>query len=308
MSRRRCCQGSPPDEETEPLEHLAYPLTVWRGLRKIAALPGVTGIKEYYGLLPEREDPNLAATSLFMGEPLLSEDEAMIRLAGQYGPAAASVEQFWRCASSGMEFYPWDCSWMGRQIGRARTDHSLTMPILRPMLCPTPSWQSTRGTVFMRTENTEAHPWLLEDVGLRCRQAAERWAEAENNGIEAAAQLNGARADQMRAAVADLARVRHRATAYWCHLRAGMLALSLRKARELGLALPDAAVKELGGILRESRANHAAECMTNGAEDQWEEMDRAIAELGADANGFLDKWLIPGPAQWSKGRFSMTSA
>ena len=203
-----------------------------------------------------------------------------------------------------MEFYPWDCSWMGRQIGRVATDHSLAMPVLRPMLCPTPSWQSTRGTVFMRTENTEAHPWMLEDVGLRCRQAADRWTEAGKHGAKAAAKLKGAKANEVRASVADLARLRRRATAYWCHLRAGMLALSLRKASELGIALPDAAVKELGQVLRESRANHAEECIANGVEEKWAEMDQAIADLDAGVSGFLDKWLVSGPDK--RSRWSLT--
>lgn len=295
-------------EETEPLANLAYPQTVWRGLRKIAMLPGVTGLKEYYGLLPDRRDPNLAATALFLAEPTLSEDQAVRRLAEAYGPAAQAVAAYWRLASSGMEFYPWDCSWRGRQIGRAATDHSLNTAILRPMLCPTPSWQSTRGTVFMRTEDTAAHPWMLEDVALRCRQAANRWTAAEQQGNEALAQLTGAVAEEVRASMADLARLRRRATAYWCHLRASMLVISLRKALELGITLPVGAVKELGQVLRESRANHAAECAANNAEDRWAEMDQAIADLESGAVSFLQRWFVDAPDRYSRGDFSMTSA
>jgi hypothetical protein len=42
-------------EELEPFVHLAHPLVILCALRAIAAVPGVVGIKEYYGLAPDRE-------------------------------------------------------------------------------------------------------------------------------------------------------------------------------------------------------------------------------------------------------------
>lgn len=297
-------------EETEPLEHLAHPLTIWRGLRRIAATPGITGLKEYYGLLPDRvaADANLRATLLFLREPDLTEAAVLERLSAPYGEVAPLVAEAMRLASEGMEHYPWDCSWMGRQIGRARTDHALSAAILRPMLCPTPSWESTRGTVYMRTEPTEAHPWMLEDVQLRCQQAADRWADALEALESAQVRVEGEGAAHLAGWHRDLCRLRRRALAYALHLRATTIAIAARRRIAGGLAMPDRLADDLFQVLRASRANHAEECAATGVPDEWEEMDRAISDLAGGLEPWLDRWLLPAPDQRSRGLFSLTSA
>lgn len=296
-------------EETEPFERLAHPLTIWRGLRRIHATRGVTGIKEYYGLLPDRveTDANLRATLLFLREPDLDESMVLERLAAPYGEVAPLVAEAMRLASEGMERYPWDCSWMGRQIGRSRTDHALSAAILRPMLCPTPSWESTRGTVYMRTEPTEAHPWMLEDVQLRCQQAADLWADALDALSTAEAHAEGRERVHLSAWRRDLCGIRRRALAYALHLRATMVAIAARRRIADGLDLPDRLAEELGRALRASRANHTEECAAKGSPDEWEEMDRAIADLACGLASWLDRWLLPAPDERSKGLFSLTS-
>ena len=169
-----------PCEEQEPLLHLSHPLVTLRGLRAIAAAQGVTGIKEYYGIDPDREDPNLRMTALFLSDPTISEEEALAELARPYQAAAEQVGQFWRLASRGMELFPWDASWYIRQIGRSRVDHALSGARIRGMACRTPSRCSTRQTFFLKAfeHNLEDDPWLREDVELRCRMAAEAWQQA----------------------------------------------------------------------------------------------------------------------------------
>jgi len=295
-------------EETEPIPHLAHPLTVWRGLQRICATPGITGLKEYYGLLPERmdADTNLQATLLFLREPTLSGDDALRRLAAPYGPAAEAVADAWRLASEGMERYPWDCSWMGRQIGRARTDHALAAAILKPMLCPTPSWQSTRGTVYMRTEDTEAHPWMLEDVGLRAQQAADLFCAASLRIDQAAACATGTRREQLLRWQESLGVLRRRAQAYACHLRATLIAIAARKRLQDGQALSPRSREELRSVLHLSRANHAEECRATGATDAWAEMNQALGELDGDLATWLNRWLQPVRGfTWS---YNLTSA
>jgi hypothetical protein len=68
-------------EELEPLVNLAHPLVTFRGLQALAAVPGVSGIKEYYGLAPNREDPNLRMAGLFFQNPLTGEEKALRALA-----------------------------------------------------------------------------------------------------------------------------------------------------------------------------------------------------------------------------------
>jgi len=297
-------------EETEPFGHLAHPLTIWRGLRRIHSTEGVTGLKEYYGLLPDRaeSDPNLRATLLFLADPGLDEEAVLERLAAPYGPGAERVAEAMRLASEGMEQFPWDCSWMGRQIGRSRTDHALSAAILRPMLCETPSWESTRGTVYMRTEPTEARPWMLEDVGLRCMQAADLWDRALTALAAAVDACGPAGAGDLRRWHDDLSALRRRALAYALHLRATQIAIAARRRIANGLELPERLERELGEVLRASRANHGDECRASGAPDEWPEMDQARAELPAGLAEWLSRWLLPAPDARSKGVFSLTSS
>ena len=296
-------------EETEPIQHLAHPVTVWRGLRRILATAGVTGLKEYYGLLPDRFDSdfNLQATVLFLEQPNLSEDEMLAHLTAPYQAAAGTVAEALRLASEGMEFYPWDCSWYGREIGRSMTDHSLNAAILRPMLCPTPSWESTRGTIFMRTEATPAHPWMLEDVGLRCAQASAIWNQALAAISKALPLVDGTQREILTRWHDSLSALRRRARAYALHLRATMIATAARIRIKDCISLTPSMTEEMREVLQASRTNHAEECRATGAADNWEEMDAAIRDLGDDLTDWLKRWLQPAEDQRSKGMFSLTS-
>jgi len=142
-----------PSEELEPLYKLAHPLVTLRGLKAIAAVPGVVGIKEYYGLNPRCEDPNLRMTGLFFKNPAVTEDVALQALAKPYGKAADDMCQFWRLTSEGMEMFPWETSWFFRELGRSRTDHALTAASLRGQQCHWPSRGSPRRAIFMDTDD-----------------------------------------------------------------------------------------------------------------------------------------------------------
>ena len=131
-----------PAEEIETFYYLSHPLVTLRGLQAIASVPGVVGVKEYFGLNPAREDPNLRMTSLFFKNPDILEDEALRRLAGPYGKVAGPMLEFWRLTSEGMEMFPFDTSWFIREVGRSRTDHSLSAAMLRGQQCHTPAWCS----------------------------------------------------------------------------------------------------------------------------------------------------------------------
>ncbi|MBE0699106.1 MAG: hypothetical protein IH586_19475, partial [Anaerolineaceae bacterium] len=67
-------------EEVEPYNHLAHPLVLLRLLRSISQVPGVIGIKEYYGLLPDQEDPNLRTVGFFLTNPQISDDALLTLL------------------------------------------------------------------------------------------------------------------------------------------------------------------------------------------------------------------------------------
>ena len=107
------------------------------------AVPGLAGIKEYYGLVPDQEDANLRMTGLFFNDTSVTEDAALATLARPYGAAAADVIQFWRLTSEAMELFPWEATWVIRAIGRADPAHSLSAALVRGVPWHTPSWCST---------------------------------------------------------------------------------------------------------------------------------------------------------------------
>ncbi|MCX6878375.1 MAG: hypothetical protein NTW21_31870, partial [Verrucomicrobia bacterium] len=298
-----------PSEEVEPLYHLAHPLVTLRGLKTIAAVPGVVGIKEYYGLNPTCEDPNLRMTALFFKNPTITEEVALQELAKPYGKAAEEMCQFWRLTSEGMEVLPWEISWAFREIGRSRTDHALSAAFFRGQACHTPNWMSSRNAIFMKTEDSQPDPWMLEDVQLRCQQAAECYEKALVLGRKIQPEVPESLRDAYSKNLSDLASLRRHALAYAFHLRETNLATVLRKAVELKQPLPPKSVAELQAMLKADLENHCAEIAPGSKETKgiWQEMDQAIILLGENPDAFLNKYFTVTANKESKGIFSATS-
>ena len=299
-----------PSEELETFYHLAHPLVTLRGLKTIAAVPGVIGIKEYFGLNPTVEDPNLHMTGLFFRNPAISEAEALRALAKTYGKAANGMVEFWGLTSQGMELFPWETSWFIREVGLSRTDHSLSAAMLRGQQCHTPSWCSTRHAIFMKTDDSQPDPWMLEDVQLRCQMAADRWEAALAHGEELKNSVPAPLAADFKRNLKDLAGLRHRAVAYALHLRETNLATLLRKAAELKLPWPQKSADELLAALKADLYNHQADmaAVLPGQDvRRWQDMEQAIALLQQNPDEFLQKFLTEDPDTHSKGIFSVTS-
>jgi len=155
-------------EEVEPYIHLATPLATLHALRAVNSTGKLKGIKEYYGNIPEKEDPNLRMTSIFFNNPDISDDKALKSLSKPYKNAAEKIALYWKYSSEAIELYPWDISWNSREVGRSDPHHLMTAATLKGVSWETPSWQSNRRSTFMRTKETEApHFWMLEDAQLR---------------------------------------------------------------------------------------------------------------------------------------------
>jgi hypothetical protein len=297
-----------PSEELESYFHLAHPLVTLRGLKTIASVPGVVGVKEYYGLNPTVEDPNLRMSGLFFHNPAISEAHALRSLAKPYGAAAGQMTKFWQLTSEGMELFPWETTWFIREPSRSRTDHSLSAAMLRGQQCHTPAWESSRHAIFMKTDNGQPDPWMLEDVELRCQLAADRWETALKNAQEFKKSVPEPLADAFNKNLVDLAGLRRRSVTYALHLRETNLATILRKAAELKLPRPQKSVDELLAALQADMENNRAEFAAAGHENkQWPEMRRAITLLEKDPEAFLKEFLKEDPDQTSKGVWSITS-
>jgi hypothetical protein len=307
-------------EELEPFVNLSHPLITIRGLKALAAVPGICGIKEYYGLAPDREDPNLRMTGLFFSNSRISEEEALRILAEPYGKATGNIIRFWQLTSEGMELFPWETSWLIREVGRSRPDHSLSAAILRGMDVPTPSWRATRHGVFMRIEpEAPPDPWMLEDVQLRCELAAESMEQALEAGEGITGNIPQSLVEKMNLNLAELAAFRRRALAYAYHLRETNLAVLMRKEFEQGQPVPEKMETELMAVMKNDLRNFEEEQTSlkssvtwippgsRASVSPWKEMADAIALLQKDANAFLKTYFLPAKDQNSKGIFSVTS-
>ena len=304
-------------EETEPY-YLSHPLVTLRGLKAIAAIPGLTGIKEYYGLGPDRDDPNLRMTGLFFRNPGISEAEALAELARPYGAAADEMIRFWRLTSEGMELFPWETTWFIREIGRSRVDHSLSAATLRGMDINTPTWRSSRHSTFLRIEPAyPPHPWMLEDIQLRCEVAANRMAQALTLGMLIQPRLPAGISGDFTQNLLDLAQFQCRALAYAYHLRETNLATCLRAARsdgtpELATRLTDELLAVMTSDLENVCRNKLAKAGDpnpdpGSSAGAWPEMEAAIELARQDLPQFLDTYFGDAPDRGSKGAFSATS-
>jgi hypothetical protein len=291
-------------EELEPLTGLSHPLVTLRGLKAMAAMP-LAGVKEYYGLAPDREDPNLRMTSLFFRNPAIGEEEALAELARPYGPAAAKVADFWKLTSEAMELFPWETAWHLREIGRSDPDHSLSAAILRGMKTHTPSWMSSRHATFMRIEpEYPPDPWMLEDVQLRCELAAARMAKAAALGRQMRDDVPQQLAERFAHNLDDLGRFERRSLAYAYHLRETNLARMMWQQRQHGEQIPASLAAELRAVLKTDEKNQVAE---KPSAPPPAAIAAAIALFDRDPDQFLKTYFQDGPDLFSKGWFSVTS-
>jgi len=260
-------------------------------------VPGVIGIKEYYGLVPTREDPNLRMTSLFFKNPRLDETQALRKLAKPYGRAAGDMEQFWTLTSEAMEFFPWDATWFFRYLGESKPVHSLNAAFIRGQVAHTPAWESSRRAIFMKTDNAECDPWMLEDVQLRCDMAAERMAAALQLGQRIKGDVPKELAGEFAQALEDLTQIRQRAVAYVCHLRETNLANMMRQCVAGKEPMPERLPAEMAAVLREDQAN----------QQQAEPIGAALALLEKDQLAFLKTYFVVPDKPLNQGGFSVTS-
>jgi hypothetical protein len=232
-------------EETEPFQRLAYPALTVRQVKAIADVPGVSALKEYYGLVPTRPDPNLEAAALAMMNPDLPEDEILQKLTG--GTDERMI-RFWKLVSQALEVFPWDVSWWVRCLGLADVSHSLTAATLRGASCATPSWCSTRAATFMKTDSARPHPWMLECIQLRCEQSAGFLEQALEAGADIAPK------DTFR----ETGMLREKIFSYVCHLRETNLAMMMRDFCKDGLDIPRRVVDEMDAVLSADLENQKA--------------------------------------------------
>lgn len=312
------------NEEVEPWRHLPVPLVTVRQLRAVERIEGVRGVKEYFGLQPDADDVNLDAARAYFRDPAITDAGVLDLLSGGDDWLAG----FWRLASRAYELYPWDATWFARQLGRSMPVHDLGAATVRgaqsgASAWDTPAWRSSRATVFMRTDNSEAHPWLLEDVGLRFAAAAHAMEDAIaalDAGFDPADPRAAALGAQRSEAEGFVTRTR----AYHFHIRETVLAQLLRagapRAPEILAELREVMAEDLANQRRE--ADRVSRTPPESADptplqlaERWVVLDTGDPELLAgaidvldhDPQRFLATYFLPSEHRARWGQFSLTS-
>jgi hypothetical protein len=263
-------------EELGAYIHIPSPQVLLRALRTILRLP-LTGIKEYYGLLPDRHDPTLELTGLVLNHPELSDAEILQRLAAPYGPVAGKIIEYWTETSAAIDFFPWSTSWFMREIDECDPSHGMGAAFIRGQQAHTPSWESTRRCIFMKTDDMQPDPWMLEDVQLQCEMSAEHATKALELGDKLAASIPENFRGSFVAGLSELTELRRRILSFAYHLRETNLAELMRGMRQRGVDVPPRIKEELLAVLKADQQNQA----------QAEPCGTAIALLEKDLGKFL---------------------
>lgn len=237
------------NEEVGPLQHVVAPQLVWTQLSALSSVPGIAGVKEYFGTRPDIHDPNLAMAGLVFADPQIPLQTALEKLAQPHGPSKPDILAAWQAAADGLELFPWDVSWRMRGIDRKRIGHDWNAFTIPGHVADSPSWLSTRRALFMTTENEVLHPWFLEDFSLRCRMAADCFEQAVACYERALAESPGPVKDAVILWREDMAVLLRTTRAYALHSQETLVASHLREA--LKLKGPDGGSSPLFGKMRE---------------------------------------------------------
>ncbi|MGH2645083.1 MAG: hypothetical protein ACRDE2_14105, partial [Chitinophagaceae bacterium] len=286
--------------EVEPYTYITCPLATLKALRAVNTAGKLKGIKEYYGNVPDREDPNLRMTGIFFHNPDITDDEALTELAKPYKDAAEGIKLYWKLSSQAIVFYPWDVSWFAREVGRSDPHHLMTAAVLKGASAQTPSWESSRRTAFMRTdEKGEPNFWMREDIQLEFEQSATKAWEA----IQAGNSIKNKVPEEFRIdldkSIEELGEFRVRVLAYAYHLRETNLADLIRSSIEMGLPVENRMknIAELKSILLKDQKN----------QDYAEPISSAIKLLNEDPDKFFKIYFLPSKKSKLRNNWTITS-
>ena len=154
-----------------------FPRLIYEQMNGWREMPGVVGVKEYYGFAPTTFSVNTAMLKAWMKSPDAPLETLLQEIAAPYGePAAPLMMQAWEYVAQSVEVYPWDTTYLIGQMGLDRGQdgsHGWQPASIINATWDTPIWKANRRANFMLTEESKAHPWLFEDAGLRLEDAAD---------------------------------------------------------------------------------------------------------------------------------------
>lgn len=286
-------------EEIEPYISIPTPLVTLRALRAMNEAGKLSGIKEYYGNLPDREDVNLRMTSVFFANPEIRDKDALHMLAQPYGNASEKVKKYWEYSSEAIEMYPWDISWFAREVGKSDPQHSLTAATLKGASWVTPSWLSNRRAAFMRTVETDyPHFWMMEDAQLRFEKTASLIDSALYEASQCRDDIPQELLKDFDKGVDELTGFRQRVLSYVYHIRETNLSDIMRHSLAKWGKVKDENAKELRELLVKDIGNQQVER---------QDMKEALQLLDKDVNLFLQTYFLKTNENSGKDVWTITS-
>ncbi len=242
-------------EEIEPLS-FPFPRLTDEQFLAMARVPGVVGVKEYFGVLPGVGDLNLAMFTARVNQPDACTADLLTSITEPFGPAQPLALRWLEELSAAMQTFPWDASWYARLAGTADPDHGWHAAFIRGQQVETPSWESTRRAHFMITEDRQPHPFLLDDVQLRLAVCGQHLERALTAGKELVAQVSAEpQRTMVSKALEDIRKFRTVARSYELHLRETNVARLLREDAVAGRELAPHLVAEMEELLAADAEN-----------------------------------------------------
>jgi hypothetical protein len=247
-------------EELEPLGRIASPRLVGEEFDALAQCELLSGVKEYYGTLPDRYDPNLQMAAIKLASPGISNQVALNELAKVFGEKSGILDA-WEATAMGISLFPWDATWRFRSLPKnaagLQVFHQWDIAHIMGEVAPSPSWKSTRRGLFMETENEVLDPWFFEDIELRCQASASKLLEAiaifEN--ISMRTSITSPYHDYISGTIFDLRILEQYVTAIRCYCRESNLAWMMRNYTKAGKEIPAALVTRFENIMKTDIAN-----------------------------------------------------
>jgi hypothetical protein len=287
-------------EEIEPLA-IPAPRLVDEEYLAFTQVPGVVGIKEYYGINTDVSDLDLdllqARFHQLPSSPQ-STEQLLTTITSRFGAAAPEVRAYLELLAEALQIYPWDASWRAREVGRASVDHGWRGAAILGSVASTPSWEATRHARFMKTDDAQPQFWMLEDIQLRCQVTAGAFDKAASvfpHLRESLADPLNPNRGQFDDIEKDVDTFRHVARSYALHLRETNVTQMLRQDLAAGRPLTSALVKELGDLLDVDVANQSNSGRVL-------EMRRLYRE---NPEAFVRRYLIPVNPPNSKEPYSV---
>lgn len=291
-------------EEIEPLS-IPCPRLVDEQFLTMTGVSGIVGIKEYYGVLPLIPDLNLDIFRARLVNPEGSTEELLDIITQRFGNLQRKVLQLLGSLSNAIQVYPWDATWFARLAGLADIDHGWSGATVGRLMVETPSWRSSRCAHFMMTDDRQPHPFVLEDVGLRCELATEDMEKALSICDNLLTELpKGPDQKMFKRIRKDGNKFKRIGKSYALHLKETNVAKMLRDDLKAGRPMMPRLLEEMERLLEADVKNQRYQgyIMDKGRVLQMRELFKK------DPESFVRNHLVPTEQTiLEKGYFSMTT-